>query len=135
MKSKNIELLAHNARLRREIESVKEKIPNFVRYTGPIPKNFDEFNDLPEPWQAQVVAENEGFLDDLEAREQIANELAAADRQAARLAEIAEGLPFRSVEEFNELPVWEQEEWAGRMTPEQISAFVTGPPPETEGYL
>ena len=117
----NLQLLAENIRLRREIETMRvETVPTFCPYTGPAPLTLDELEVLPAPWREKALAAMPpAEARALEARSGLLRDLAEQDRLAAERRRVLADLPDQTIEEFNALPAARRSALAHAMTERQ----------------
>ena len=135
LENEKMQLAASNAALRREIADVQAKIPRYVPFAGPVPKTQEAFQALPPEWRQQVANEHPDLWKDLLARKIIAENLAGAKKEQAKVKEICKDLPFSSVQEYNALAPKQKRAWAAKMTAEQRTALVTGGQAPMENLL
>lgn len=112
-----VRLVAENAKLRAELQDVLTvKVPEYTRFEGALPDTLEAFEKLPEQWRRQILAEHPDHVPDLVNRKAIGEQMAAAEKMAAKRARVLRDLPVKDTEAFNALPKDQRRDLAAEMT-------------------
>ena len=119
-----LELQAENIVLRREAEILRQSVPKFVRYRGPLPQTMEKLSRLPASHQRQILREHPDYFRKLQEAHAILREAGRHGQRETRRLAALEGVGVASMEDLAVLPLEQRRSLVMKMKPQQRRALL-----------